>query len=355
MSTNVVIPVHNNPSVRKLMLRVALCMTLVLLLNGCAFIPTPARLISRPLSSNVLPRNDVKVFTIVTDERPDYIQKSNMCGSMRNAFMIRTSFVFLAHTEHLDSLVSYHLRDCLKNAGYSLTGVYPETPQTLSQTAVKSDALNREATKMAWKNKDSLVDKKEKDAARKAKKANDVDAEYSDLDIRTMGPWRQSIDVGDADYIVEIRIRSFSSDVNYLGFFAWMTGSVALSDARDPEHKILYGKRLKGYGWLFMAVTPIEAYSVPLNMAYWSVLGGIEKAVRSPEFKQCMHMPANRKESAEILSSVSVTDRQATNEKPLDGGKPKKLVVTGIPILKDIPCIGKYLFGREEWVEDYGQ
>ena len=81
-----------------------------------------------------------------------------------------------------------------------------------------------------------------------------------------------------------IKNQKFSSDCTWVGIFGWMSASVAVCDAKDPMRKVLFGKRVKGYGYGY-GLTPVEAFTIPLNMSYWTVLSGIEKAIRSQEFE----------------------------------------------------------------------
>ena len=259
----------------------------LLFTSGCAFIPTPVRLTDRPTSAVTLPARNVKVCTVVTDERSEHIQKCNMCGVMRNGYMMKTSFAFLAHAEHLDAILSHHLKKYAERGGYTVVKSYPPAPDTLSSQPVKAKELDKAAKKAAWKDRGSLVDKEATKAAKKEKKEKGTEAVVDPADGIVIGPLPQDCDVSDADYIIEVKIQKFSSDCTYVGIFGWMSASVAVCDAKDPMRKVLFGKRVKGYGYGY-GLTPVEAFTIPLNMSYWTVLSGIENALRSPECQAVM-------------------------------------------------------------------
>lgn len=53
-----------------------------------------------------------------------------------------------------------------------------------------------------------------------------------------------------------IKNQKFSSDCTWVGIFGWMSASVAVCDAKDPMCKVLFGKRVKGYGCLLWSERP---------------------------------------------------------------------------------------------------
>lgn len=259
----------------------------LLFASGCAFIPTPVRLTDRPTSAVTLPAKNIKVCAIITDERPAYIQKANMCGVMRNGYMMKTSFAFLAHAEHLDAILSHHLKKYAERDGLTVVKSYPPAPDALSNRAIKAKELDKDAKKAAWKDRGKLVDKDATKEAKKEKKSKGSDAVIDSADGIVMGPWAPEVDIGDADYVIEIKVQKFSSDCTWVGIFGWMSASVAVCEAKDPMRKVLFGKQVKGYGYGY-GLTPVEAFTIPLNMSYWTVLSGIEKALRSPECEAAM-------------------------------------------------------------------
>ncbi len=290
----------------------ALC---VMFTSGCAFIPTPVRLTDRPASAVALPAKDVKVCVIVTDERPGYIQKCNMCGVMRNGYMMKTSFAFLAHAEHLDAILSHHLKKYAERDGLTVIKSYPPAPDTLSSRAIKAKELDKDAKKAAWKDRGKLVDKDATKEAKKEKKNKATDAVIDPADGVVMGPWAPDIDVGGADYVIEVKVQKFSSDCTWVGIFGWMSASVAICDAKDSMRKVLFGKRIKGYGYGY-GLTPVEAFTIPLNMSYWTVLSGIEKALRSPECEAVLKassivIVASPETKVDSIQSDNVTENLA--------------------------------------------
>ena len=253
--------------------------------TGCAFIPTPVRLLDKPRITDQQPAKNVRVCVIVKDERPESIQKCNMCGLMRNLYWMPTSFALLAHREHLDEVVACHVQASFEHLGYTVVDAYPKPPAELSTEKVKAKEFDKKARSKAWS-----TDRKSQDDPDARKRG--LKGAVENLEADTMSPWGEEIDVSRADIVVEIKIRKFWSDMGWPGIdvggvFAWMSANMAVCDARDSERKVVFGKKVKGFGH-GRGLTPIEAYGIPVNMAYWFVLHGIEKAVASEEFNNAV-------------------------------------------------------------------
>ena len=267
------------------LLFVSMFVTLILLLQmGCTFVPTPIRLLNKPHITEAKPSNNKRICLIVEDERHDFIQKINMCGITRTTiFLIPSSIIFLAHIEHLDSIVAHHIKKNLERQGYIVVRSYPSAPDELSTQAIDRKNLSKEDKKNAWAQRKSQDDKERRRL--KAKKDKSI---VTDLDEEFVSPWGSEVDTSDVDGVVEVKIRKFWTDYNYWGSFSWMSANLALCSAKDPQRKVLYGKKVRGLGYFFSFFTPLTpGYDVPvsLNTAYWFTIHSIEKEVSSPEFK----------------------------------------------------------------------
>ncbi len=252
--------------------------------GGCAFVPTPVRLLDKPSGSEKSADKNVKVFVVVWDERPQSIQKSNMCGIMRNLYMVPTSFAFLAHREHLDEILAHHIGQRLREAGYQVVGSYPQAADALSAEEIRARDLDSQARNEAWW----------KDAGSQADsefKKKGLTGGVEPLDELSLSVWGEEVDPSGADAVVEIKIRKFWSDMGWAidvtGVFAWMSANFAVCDADDPARKVVFGKKVRGFGH-GRGVTPLEAYGVPINAAYWFVLHETEKVIASEEFRQAI-------------------------------------------------------------------
>lgn len=257
------------------------CALLAIGLSGCAFIPTPVRLVNKPhVTDKQAHPQAPRLALIIRDERPEAICKCNMCGVMRNGYMIPTSFAFLAHREHLDQIVAYHLKANFEHLGYEVVAVHPQPPTELSAEKVKASELDRDTRRAAWSK-----DRKGQDdrAAKKKGLAGGVET----LDEQRVSAWGADVDLANADAVIELKVRKYWSDCNYLGVFAWMSANLAVCDAQDTERRVVFGKKVRGFGY-GTGFTPIEAYNIPLNGAYWFVLHEIEKTAASDEFQRAL-------------------------------------------------------------------
>ena len=252
-------------------------LSMIFVSGGCAFIPTPVRLVNKPHSTDQQPSNGIKVCIIVKDERPEPMQKINMCGLMRNVYMIPTSIAFLAHTEHLDEIVAYHMKDNLEHLGYSVVGVYPPPPSQLNQETRQAGSVEE-----IWASMKVQDSQQEPEAKKKGK-----ECEVADLTEANVLPWGSKIDVNSADIVIEIKIRKFFSDCNWVGVFAWASMNMTACRADTAKRTVLFGKKLKGFGY-GTGITPIEAYGIPINISYWFVIQSMEKAMASMEFQQAI-------------------------------------------------------------------
>jgi hypothetical protein len=245
--------------------------------TGCAFTPTPVRLTNKPHMTDKQSGNGIRIVIIVKDERPESIQKAKMCGLMRNLYMMPTSFAFLAHSDKLDRIISYHMRRNFEHLGYTVVAAYPASEDELDAREVSHKELDDATSKTAWTQKDSQLEKREKR----------TEATVEGLEETYLSQWGPSIDVRGADYVVELKVRKFFSDagwgIDVSGVYAWASANLAICRADDDSRKVLYGRKVKGFGH-GRGFTPIEAYNIPLNMAYWFMMHSVEKLVASEEF-----------------------------------------------------------------------
>jgi len=243
------------------------------------------RLADKPMSRTQIEKNGCKVALIIRDERPGAIQKANMCGiNNQTIFHIPTAPIFLAHKEHLDSIIAYHVKKRLENAGYTVESCYPEIKQDLSQDKVKASHFKKER-KAAWNEKGSQnISKSEKKAFKSlGKKGGSIDKEA--LDESAVSPWGDLINASNTDAVVEIKIKKFWTDYSYFGSVSWMTANLAICSSDNKLRKVLYGDKLKGGGYMFSFFTPLTPSSdatISMNTAYWFVLNALEKELNSP-------------------------------------------------------------------------
>lgn len=254
---------------------------------GCAFIPTPVRLVNKPHQTKPGERNNVKVYIIVKDERPKAMQQVNMCGLMRNGFMIPTSFAFLAHSEHLDQIMVHHLRRNFDHLGFTVVGTHPRPPGELSSRKVSSSELDSGTVWKAWwqSHTQNLPGAKQKN------KPGSIEA----LGEQHVSAWGPDVDVSSADCVVEVKIRKFFCDVNWFGVFAWSSVNFAVCSTQDATRKVVFGKKLKGFGYGMGIVSHLEAYAMAMNTAYWFVLHGTEKTAASAGFRDAVKKNAPAK------------------------------------------------------------
>lgn len=254
---------------------------LITILTGCAFIPTPVRLLDKPTTLDVHAGGGLKLCVIVRDERPQSICESNMCGLMRNLYMMPTSFAFLAHREHLDEIMSHHLQKSLTRLGYEVVAAYPKPPSEIGHEEVKAKDFDEKARSAAWwKDRHS----QNEEGAKKSNLQGGV--ETSDED--QVSAWGPEVELNGADAVVEVKVRKFWSDMGWGidvgGVFAWMSANVAVCNPRDPERRVVFGRKVRGFGH-GRGITPVEAYGIPINAAYWFVLHEIEKTASSGDFQ----------------------------------------------------------------------
>ena len=255
-----------------------------LLVSGCCA-PGVVRLMDKPVNGSHAQFNGQKVALIVRDERPETVQKANMVGvNHQTAFRLPVAPIFLAHSEHLDAIIVYHIKQRLENAGYEVVGCCPNTKQLSTQEV--SAKQFKAAEKAAWDDKDSQkMSKAEKKAIKKAGKTGTVSVEA--LDEKTVGPWGEDLNVSGANAVVELKIKKFWTDYSYYGSVSWMSANLAVCSANDEIRKVFYGNKLKGGGYMFSFFTPLTPSSdatVSVNTAYWFVLNGLEKEFSSPGF-----------------------------------------------------------------------
>jgi hypothetical protein len=265
---------------------VILSLTLsTLFLAGC-FSPVPVRVIDKPTLSDPQKKKDIKVCLIVKDERPKFIAMSNTLGTNHQTiFYIPASQAFLAHLEHLDSVVAYHVRKRLQNAGYDVVKVYPSaTPEQLSEKEIEKSDLDQEALDKAWKHKGELDDPAMKD---KIGKDNEKGVIVEKLENKYLSPWGNDINTQGADIVVELKIRKFWTIHGYFGSKSWASANFAVCSNYDPKRTVLYGNKVVGFGYcfsFFTPLTPVADMGVSINTSYWMIMYQIENEISSNEF-----------------------------------------------------------------------
>ena len=250
---------------------------------GCTTVPTPVRLINKPMSCSVGESKEQSVCLIVRDERPELIQKVNMSGVTRTTiFMIPTSFAFLGHMEHLDSIVSHHLKKAIERNGYTVAKCYPAAPDELSAKELERRDISKADSKAAWKLRKTQDDKKSR--GRKAKKKQSV---LEDLDETVISAWGVNVDTSGCDAVIEVKIRKFWTDYGYFGSFSWMSCNIALCDPEDAQRKVLFGKKARRFGYCFSLFTPLTPggdIPVSMNTSSWFVVNSFQNILESTEF-----------------------------------------------------------------------
>jgi len=230
--------------------------------------------------------------------------------------MMKTSFAFLAHPEHLDSILSYHLRKAAERNGFDVVKSYPLMTK-LSDQKIKAKDLDQSAKKDAWRNRRQLIDKNAVKEAKAKKKVKSEDADV--LESFSVDPvsWGNR-DLGGADFVFKVDIQSFSSDATYIGVFGWMSAVVSVYDTKSLENGAVFADRVKGYGWGY-GISPIECYALALNMPYWSVLGGIEKSLRSSQCVDAFNRKKTmlREERSSAGSSIHQEEILGVEEAPI--------------------------------------
>jgi len=267
----------------------ALSLTVMLmasaLVQGC-IAPGAVRLINKPTLADPLPPNNTRIALVVRDERPSAVQKVNMCGvNYQTAFVIPTAPLFLAHLEHLDQIAAYHTAKKLEQAGFQVVSSVPAV-KTLSDQKVSTGDVNAADRAAAWKERQGQdLSAEEKKMAKKSKEGADLE----DLNEPAVGPWGEALDVSNADYVIELKIKKFWTSYTYYGSISWMSANLALCSAKDPQRTVLFGKKIAGFGYFmsfFTPLTPSSDATVSFNMAYWQVMGQIESQFRSGTIRQ---------------------------------------------------------------------
>ena len=76
-----------------------------------------------------------------------------------------------------------------------------------------------------------------------------------------------------------------------------MTANLALCSPHDPERTVLFGKKIRGFGYCFSFFTPLTPTgdsTVSVNMAYWFALNSMDKTMLAPGV---MELTADRRAS----------------------------------------------------------
>ncbi len=258
---------------------------------GCCT-TVPVRLIDKPMGVKAIDGvAKGKIAVVVRDMRPEAIQKTNMCGvNHQTIFLIPVAPIFLAHLEHLDTIVSHYAKKTLEHNGYGVVSIVPEPPSELSDKRLAKKELDSSELDAAWGAKGSQKrDKREFKQLRKEHKKDGGAVVAERLDEETISPWGPELDTSQADYVLELKIKKFWTSYNYWGSFSWMTMNYALCDAQDKYRTVLHGEKLKGVGYFFSfftPLTPVSDVNVSMNSAYWFVLNGLQDAIRDLDLRQ---------------------------------------------------------------------
>jgi len=254
-------------------------------MSGCAFTPKPVFLIDKYSDAAKLPDNGLKVSLIVKDTRPDSIQRTHMCGIMRNTYMMPTSIAFLAHKESLEEIVARNAKAILEKAGYSVLKVSPSVKTDLS-----TDKLVAPPGDSSYKSamKDNSDDNKAELKLAKEESAGAVKVS----NLSDLSEFKSAIDkelITGVDAVIELKIDKYSSDVIQAFVFVavqgWAKLKVAALKPDDNERTVLTGKMISGYGTSGpRQIISEDCYIVAVNMSHWAVLNEFEKFIRSDEF-----------------------------------------------------------------------
>jgi len=261
---------------------------------GCAFTPAPAVLTRKPETMEQAGPRGVKLGLIVRDVRPEFVQKGHLCGTKRNTYMMPTSFVFLAHKEPLDQIVALHLRQTLERAGYEVVGVWPEPPKELSEQTLKEPPGDRKEVDEARKQirgEKAPGDIKEGGELRVGDEKDDAERK----------PWTPPAWAKSADAILDVKIETLNCDclqgIVFVAVQGWCKVKAALCEPNYTERKVVWGKTFSGLGT--SGPRPIitdECFAMAVNMAYWMVLGGLEKEIRGEAFPSYVKQAAAREQ-----------------------------------------------------------
>jgi hypothetical protein len=255
------------------------------LCGGCAFTPAPVVIAEKP-GQEQMASNGLKVAVVVRDSRIPIVQQAHLCGIKRNSYMIPTSFAFIIHPETFDTIVAYHVKNILERAGYDVVAALPAVPEQLNPQHLTAPPCDN-STALSARNELA------KDHAPKEVKEG---GELEVTDITTAEAvddpesWTGLHNLDEVDAILDIKITSLNSDGLQAFFFVsvqgWCKMKTTVCDPAKSARTVLWGKAYSGFGTSGpRAVITDDCYTMALNMAYWIMLDGFEKKVRSDEFQ----------------------------------------------------------------------
>jgi len=297
----------------------------VLILGSGCLSTVPVRLTDKPSLSNKLQSKNLNVALVVRDDRSPGVKRINMCGvNYQTAFHIPVAPVFLAHAEHLDSIVAHHAAMKLEKLGYTVKSQIPASLLRLSENKVNVKEYDKKEVDAAWSErkiqKQEALTKEEKNKRSRIIVTDLVETNLlSDAMVMasTNGPWGEGLDLKDVDLVVEMKINKFWTDYSYYGAYSWMSVNYAVCSAHEPVRKVLYGKRLKGIGFFFGPFTPLSPIadvSVSMNTAYWFVLNQLGKELESEEFEKAIRESHPKLVQEGVVSTQKEVAREVTSD-----------------------------------------
>ena len=166
--------------------------------SGCTA-PGAVRLTNKPsISEPPLEKDRGDVALIVRSERPESLQKSNVCGvNFQTAFVIPANVMFIAHFEDLKSIVAHHASKKIERAGYDVVDCCPPRKEELSEKEASLKDFDKSERKKAWKSgrKKVKLDKKTRKRIKKEKEGVFVE----NLQTKQVSPWGNKLNTEKAE------------------------------------------------------------------------------------------------------------------------------------------------------------
>ncbi|MEI7947846.1 MAG: hypothetical protein WCJ02_14185 [bacterium] len=263
--------------------------SLLLIFSGCAVTPVAVRVSSLTPTIPTQEKRNEKVFLVVKDSRISVSSQSNVFGLKRNGYWIPMAVVFLAHSEKLDSIVARRISPLLEGAGYQVVGVIPNISNQ-SDPDPKAKEYKRARTSGVSKERATSVEE-----IKEAKKLKD-DAEFVDAGIETI----EATPIGsitDCSAVVEIRIRSFYTDiVPFSGLWwpiiqSWEIADVYVYAPGEGPRTVTWGKKFRSYNstpWAPVDFGGEVSYNTSVNICFRQVARKMEKMFRDPAFQEAI-------------------------------------------------------------------
>ena len=264
----------------------ALAVLAVSAFSGCALTPVPVRILSVG-PKEPLPARGLKVALVVTDSRVAACRNTNIFGTKRNGLQIPLAPVFLAHTDGFDKIVARSAKGLLEGAGYKVGKTVPDLSDADSKRdAPEEDKTQRRAKMGAVRGEYSRHKAEVREA--KSNKGEAVDAEADNRTVDGAALPEDSL----AEAVVEVRIRSFFTDMNpaiswlWPVMHSWLLADVYVYPAGSGPRTVTFGKKVKTYTactW-FAFDNGESAYNLTVNHSFRNVMRRMEKHFRSEPF-----------------------------------------------------------------------